>query len=240
MKMRIGVTSGWEPGMVVKGWPLIYTVKPVIEKIEKLGGIPIIIPVLENTDYLADYMEFLDGIIVSGEVMSIKQNVIKEGSKNILETSNPLRYKNEAVIIRQALAQNVPLLGICRGYQVLVVIEGGTVTDEDININNSIIHQQGELASPDKTVHSVTMTPGSHLQNLLGVDTIMVNSFHRQGVKSAPEGYRISAVSPDGNIEAIEKKGKTFVLGVQFHPEMLGGDIWEQFFVRLFEHLKQK
>jgi putative glutamine amidotransferase len=114
--------------------------------------------------------------------------------------------------------------------QVLAVEEGGAVCDKDITVGNDVVHQQGDAVSPDKGVHGLSVKPGTKLHQLLGVDHVVVNSFHRQAVHSVPEGYVASAFAPDGRIEAIEAADERFILGVQFHPEMMSGQVWNRFF----------
>lgn len=228
--IRVGITSGWEPGTVVDGWPLVYVNKGLIDCLEEAGVIPVIIPVLENEQLIKDYMEFIDGIILAGEVLSVKRNVIKAFGTNILESSNPLRYRNEIATIQAAKKYKKPLLGICRGYQLLIVAEGGSVGDNDINIGNNILHQQGGIHPPETGVHKIKISEGSILENMLKADSLVVNSFHRQGVNEIPEGYRVGAVTEDNNIEAIESVENPFRMGIQFHPEMLKGEVWKNFF----------
>jgi putative glutamine amidotransferase len=228
--VRVGMTSGWEPGTVVQGWPMVYINKGLVDSIEKAGAIPVIIPVLDEERKIEAYMEFIDGIIISGETMSIKRNVVTELKSNVLESSNPLRYKNEAAAIQAAIKYGKPLLGICRGHQVLTVMEGGSVGDEDINVGNEVLHQQFGVQPPDTGIHRINIVPGSMLSKMVKTDSVMVNSFHRQAVNKVPEGYRVCAFTEDGRIEAIEYAGTTFRMGLQFHPEMLKEEVWESFF----------
>lgn len=230
MKVRIGITSGWEPGTVVEGWPLVYANKGAIEYVEKHGAIPVMIPVLEDVSLYDEYMKFIDAIIVSGEVLSIKRNVVKDGGDNPLYSSNPLRYENEKAAINSAIKSGIPILGICRGYQVMNVELGGNMKDGDITIDNPVIHQQGGIELPNVGVHEISIKEDTKLHSLLNVDEIMVNSFHRQAVGDLPKGFIASASTKDGHIEAIETDDDRFIIGVQFHPEMLTGDIWDNFF----------
>jgi putative glutamine amidotransferase len=239
LQVKIGITSGWEPGTVVEGWPLTYVNKNITECIEEAGAIPVIIPVLENEELIDRYMGIIDGIVVSGEVLSIKRNVVKAIGKNILQNSNPLRYKNELAVIKAAKKFRKPLLGICRGLQVLTIVEGGSVLDDDINVGNDIIHQQGGIKPPDAAIHSIRIAPESKLWGMLKRDHLMVNSFHRQALESVPDGYIASAVADDGNIEAIETKGNDFIMGLQFHPEMLKEDVWKGFFKEFISVVKE-
>ena len=230
MRVKIGITSGWEPGTVVEGWPMVYVNKGLTDSLEAAGAIPVIIPVLENEQLMDEYMALVDGVIVSGEILSVKRNVVKDLGTNILQGSNPLRYKNEYAAIQAAKRANRPLLGICRGHQVLTVVEGGSVCDRDINEGNEVMHQQGGVHLPDVGVHRIRLTPGSTLASMLKDESYLVNSFHRQAVERVPDGYRIAAATEDGNIEAIEAIGDRFCMGIQFHPEMLPEPIWRHFF----------
>lgn len=230
MQVKIGITSGWEPGTVVEGWPLVYANKGIIDIIVGAGAIPIIIPVVEDEGLYENYMDMIDGIIVSGEVLSIKRNVFEDGGDNVLYNSNPLRYRNEKAAIQMAIRKNIPILGICRGHQVLNVEEGGTMKDGDITIGNEVIHQQGGIKPPDQTAHAISIVQGTKLHKMLNEETVEVNSFHRQAVGKIPSGYIASAISEDGNIEAIETEDSRLIMGLQFHPEMMEGHIWSQFF----------
>ena len=147
-----------------------------------------------------------------------------------MENSNPLRYKNEMAAIQAAIRHQKPLLGICRGHQVLTVMEGGSVGDNDINIGNNVLHQQGGVKPPNIGVHRIHITQESVLYDMLKVHSLMVNSFHRQAVNHVPEGYRVAAATEDEYIEAIESIDKPFRMGIQFHPEMLTEEIWKNFF----------
>ncbi len=241
MKIKIGVTSGWEPGTIVEGWPLVYVNKDITDHLAKAGAIPFIIPISENEALTESYLEMADGLVVAGEVLSIKRNVFIDGGNNVLYNSNPLRYKNESVIIKKALEMNIPILGICRGYQVLNVEEGGTMKEEDITIGNKIIHQQGGIASPEQSIHEISIKKGTKLFKMLNKTKIKVNSFHRQALKSIPSGYVVSAFAQDGNIEAIETEDERLVIGTQFHPEMLKDGIWHEFFksyIKAVKHYK--
>lgn len=226
----IGVTTGCEPGEVVEGWPLIYTNRHIVKRLENAGALPILIPILDDSKAIKDIIDMVDAVIVSGEVLSIKRNVFKTHSSNVLYNSNPLRYECERTAILGAIEGDKPLLGICRGFQVLNVEEGGSMKDYDITKDNPIIHQQGGIAPPQKPIHEIKIQENTKLKRLLGVDKIMVNSFHRQAVENIPKGYTESAVSPDGCIEAIEVIDDRWVLGVQFHPEILENEIWDIFF----------
>lgn len=234
-KVRVGITSGWEPGSLVSGWPLIYTVKACVDAVEKVGGIPLILPVMSNASSRNRVLDVVDALIVSGEVLSIKHDVLKNKNSMSLENQNPLRYANERDYIKGALKRRIPLLGICRGHQVLNVVCGGMMYLDDISLlkpENAVMHQQGDK-KPEEAVHSISAE--GQLAEILGKKELMVNSFHRQAVKNPPPGFNVVARSQDGMIEAIASTEHDFALGLQFHPEVLPDPIWLNIFKGLFE-----
>lgn len=236
-KLRIGISSGWEPGQLVEGWPLTYTVRNLVQVVEREGHIPYVLPVVDNLSIIEEMIEALDGVILSGEVLSVKRNVVDELKTNILRKSNPLRYDNEASIIHSVAKRKLPLLGICRGFQVMAMELGGEVLDGDVNTDNYIIHQQGTFFPPIKAVHSVNIIQRSFLHELLERDRVMVNSFHRQAVLKVPNNFSVSAISEDGVIEGMESQHDHLQMGLQFHPEMLPEKIWKTFFSNWFSKI---
>ena len=238
MKVKIGITTGWEPGTVVKGWPLIYGSKDLIDRVERAGAIPILLPIVENEELIKEYIEIIDGVIISGEVLTIKRNVMMDHNENVLYKSNPIRYRNEEKIIKAAIEKNIPILGICRGHQVLNVQQGGTMIDDDINIGNLVQHQQSNIALPPDPIHKITISKDSKLFSLIKEEQIMVNSFHRQAIKEIPTSFRVCAMTNDNHIEGIETEDERFIVGVQFHPEMLKGELWENFFINYINIVK--
>jgi len=133
------------------------------------------------------------------------------------------RDRYELALAREAMARDLPILAICRGAQVLNTAAGGTlVQDIPSALPGTFNHQQTQ--PKDAAVHEVTVTPGTCLWTLLeprlNADaSVAVNSRHHQSVKTPGAGFVVSAVSPDGIVEAIEKPDAAFCVGVQWHPE---------------------
>jgi len=122
----------------------------------------------------------------------------------------------EAALLEEALAQDLPVLAICRGLQILNVSQGGTLTQ---HLHPPQRHQRTD-GRRDQPVHQVSIEPGTLLAQIAGTNTWQVNSRHHQAVKKLARNLRVSAVdAQDGTIEAIEHPGKRFVLAVQWHPE---------------------
>jgi putative glutamine amidotransferase len=136
------------------------------------------------------------------------------------ERINPQRDAFELALLRSALRKDLPILGICRGIQILAVALGGTLL-QDLSAErprgqSRVIHR-GPRRTDSR--HRIVLTKGTALARLIGRDALLVNSHHHQAVRAMPPGMRVSARSVDGVIEAIEHPDKKFVLGIQWHPE---------------------
>lgn len=130
---------------------------------------------------------------------------------------DPERDRFELALIEGALERHMPILGICRGIQILNVSQGGTV--RNLRDDADLAHTHGvEIDSMD--AHPVTIAAGSKLATLLGAGRRDVNSFHGQAVGRLAPGVVAAAESPDGVVEAIELSGQRFAIGIQWHPEM--------------------
>jgi putative glutamine amidotransferase len=139
----------------------------------------------------------------------------------ILETDTD-RDRVEMEVVRLALAREMPLLGICRGHQVLNVALGGTLwADVPSQMPGGLAHDFDKTHPRDYEAHTVEIAPDSRLAEILGCKVTAVNSLHHQGVKELAPGLRVSATAPDGLVEGIELPDHPFALSVQWHPEWL-------------------
>ena len=142
----------------------------------------------------------------------------------------PLRDTVEELILDFAHRFDVPTLGICRGMQTMNVHYGGTLYVDlpaqydgvDSLTRRPILHWQVE--EPTEAAHYIDVKRGSRLHGILGADSSAANSFHHQGVRMVADGFMPVAYASDGLIEAIEAIDKTFMLGVQWHPEFFLGE----------------
>lgn len=205
--------------------------KAYIDAIQAAGGIPVVLPSTfrderegESEDPLKDLLERIDGLLLTGGV-DVNPILYGEEPHPKLGRIDPLRDEFELDLIRRALECGMPVLGICRGIQVLNIVAGGENYQDiaSLEIPNPIKHMQnGPRWSYS---HTVEMEEGSRLQVLLGQRRVFVNSFHHQAIKSVAPGFRVSARAGDGIIEAIEMVGPEgddhFVMGVQWHPETM-------------------
>ena len=185
----------------------------------KAGGTPVAIPPHNDKEALITLLETLDGIVLSGGG-DINPLLLGEEPLPQLHSVCPKRDEQELFLTREAFHRQIPILGICRGIQVMAVALDGKVWQD--------IYVQGEGArlkhSQDMprhyASHSVSIKEGSMLQSIYGnKQTIAVNSFHHQAVSLPGPHLQVSAISSDGIIEAVESSEHKALLGIQWHPE---------------------
>lgn len=186
------------------------------------GGLPVMVPNEFPLDKIALLIKKLDGLILTGggDIETSRFNGVESDKVGGVSRE---RDELELQLVRQALQADLPLLGICRGLQVLNVALGGTLfTDIPAQFPTTPQHNYPSKLRPrDFIAHQVTVLPGSLLSMILKLTQLDVNSRHHQAVKDVAEDFVISARAADGLIEALEIPGKRFVLGVQWHPENL-------------------
>ncbi|WP_038038848.1 gamma-glutamyl-gamma-aminobutyrate hydrolase family protein [Thermorudis peleae] len=186
------------------------------------GGEPILLPPLP-TLATGSLLDHVDGILLSGGADIAPH---RYGEETIHPTTYGIhsgRDELELQLVRAALARELPILGICRGCQVLNVAFGGTLyQDIPSMIASSLAHQQHEQGVPgDEPSHAVHLAEGSLLASIYGSTTVWVNSFHHQAVRQPGAGLIVSGRADDGIIEGLELPSAQFVIGVQWHPELM-------------------
>ena len=191
------------------------------EAVALAGGLPLLIPVSFPVKDLPTLLSRLDGVLLSGGgdiAPALSGNENDPYSSHISASRDALELK----IVEIAVTRDLPLLGICRGCQILNVALGGSLyTDIDAQYPTSIRHSQSAARSPAYLAHEVKIMPDSVLASILKQPTLPVNSRHHQAVRQLAPGFLVTAQASDGLIEAIEFAGKRFCLGVQWHPESL-------------------
>lgn len=195
-----------------EGWVLLRD--EYVNSVSRAGGIPLVLPVTTDSVIVERYVNVVDGIIMSGGE-DIQPAYYGEEVLNETVESAPRRDTADFLLLRAALRHKLPVLAICRGEQLANVMSGGTLyQDLPSQRDTGILHDQ--TAERSIAQHYVYLEPGSHLRELLGVDSVGVNSFHHQAVKKLGEGLKVSARAADGVIEGFEGDG---LFCVQFHPE---------------------
>lgn len=185
--------------------------------VEKAGGLPVILPPVETAEDAGRLIATIDGLLLSGGV-DLDPAFWGEEPMPRMGKISPERDRSELLLTNKALALELPLLGICRGHQVLAVAGGGSLY-QDIHSQVREVLKHSQDAPRWYATHAVTVRPGTKMAAWLGGGTVRVNSFHHQAIRDLPKGFVVSAEAVDGIIEAIESTGHRFAVGVQWHPE---------------------
>jgi putative glutamine amidotransferase len=195
-----------------------------IHAIAEAGGAPVLIPLLgEDAGTLRSVYEHMDGILLPGGV-DMDPGAFGEAQSPQLGRIDPARDAVELTLTRWAVEDKKPLLGLCRGSQVINVALGGSLyQDLAAEFPNGLKHDYFPTAgySRDYLAHPVNVVPSSRLGGILQQGVARVNSMHHQGIKQLAKGLVVSATAPDGLIEAVESANGHFMIGVQWHPESL-------------------
>ena len=182
------------------------------------GGIPVYLPVSQDTGVIQYYLSLCDGLLVPGG-LDINPLYYGEDPLPLLELTIPQMDQFQIQLIQEAFKQKKVMLGICRGHQIMAVALGGTLY-QDVSYAVTFPLQHFQQTQLNEISHVVKLTPNSRLSALFGSE-VFVNSGHHQVVKGVPPQFLVTAVATDGVIEAIEYTKDCFILGVQWHPEMM-------------------
>jgi putative glutamine amidotransferase len=223
MQPLIGVTVGEVVNLATgQNWtPTIYgQFRTYCDAIVRAGGAPFILPLVDDEAVLRRLYGQCAGLLLSGghDVESARQS----SPPRIKISRSPRRDSQEKQLLGWALKDDKPVLGICRGMQLLNVVLGGSLHHD---IENELATDVNHTFNIDRkdfhhVAHRLEIVPGSQLADILG-KRIAANSLHHQAIQELGEGLVVAAWAEDGVIEAVELPDKRFVIGVQSHPEAL-------------------
>jgi putative glutamine amidotransferase len=207
----IGITSVYEPAKDKE--PAETTVPfAYVQAVTDNGGVPVVLPTIDNEKALAWYLENLDGLVLIGGD-DIPPQAYGEQPHETVKPLTPERYEFERKLIARWLTGGKPVLGVCLGMQFTNVVAGGTmVQDIPSEIGEAVDHRK---------YHRVRIEPGSVLAKVLGGTEASVLSNHHQAVDGLGKNLRVIARSDDGVAEAMERVDGPFGLFVQWHPEAM-------------------
>ena len=190
-----------------------------LDAIEWAGGLPLLIPVLGDTDMILSYADRIDGLLLPGSSNDVDPvNYDREPHERIGRIFSE-RDRLDFTLLDIADNRNVPVLGICYGAQSLNVFRGGSlIQDIPSEIPNAVSHDREGPPEEIKS-HVIHVEPESQLEGVLQRGEVQVNSYHHQSIGEPGRDLRVVATAPDGVVEAVEDTGSRFVLGVQWHPE---------------------
>lgn len=225
-------------GLAGQTWQLIAT--DYISAVEKNGGCPLLIPIVENMENIEPILTALDGIIFSGG-NDINPSYYNEEPGDNLGVMEPKRDRQELNLFKKMFNEtSIPILGICRGMQLINVALGGSlyqhINEEPAELEHSILHKP-----KDHMAHKTFIEKDSIFFDIFNTEILEVNSFHHQSAKRVADDLKIAMTSEDGIIEALEYKGKRFLIGTQWHPEMMTGteDTYNRIFKRFIQECRK-
>ncbi len=193
---------------------------PYTHALDLAGGAAVLIPLRVGDETLRDIYARLDGLLFAGGV-DVHPREFGEEVQPFCGDIHPERDAVELELIRWALDDSKPMLGICRGIQMLNVAAGGSLYQDIPSQIPGALHHEHRAGDPfDRRVHAVEIEPRSRLAAALGTHA-EVNSLHHQSLKRIAAGFHVVARAPDEIVEGIESDNGRFALGVQFHPEWL-------------------
>ena len=196
-----------------------------IHALTAAGGLPWMIPLVgDDEETLRGIYEELDGVFLPGGA-DIDPTSYREERHPLCDRSDSARDHVELMLIRWAMADRKPVLGVCRGVQLINLAAGGTLyQDLADQYKGAIRHDyfpfSGEFTR-DHLAHEVDVARNTKLAEIIGAGTIEVNSMHHQGIRKLGGCLIATAIAPDGLIEATESTNGSFLVGVQWHPEAL-------------------
>lgn len=214
----IGITGNYEQGKCTLA-------DTYYKAVMQAGGIPVVLPPFRpsdsgQTEGLVEWLDTLDGIVLSGGG-DINPILIGEQPIPQLHSVNPERDEQELLLARLAADRQIPMLGICKGIQVITAALGGE-NYQDIYAQREETRLKHMQDMPRETAsHTVHIEAGSLLHQIYDTEELDVNSFHHQAVKTPAPGMKATAWTADGIIEAVESTEYKSVVGVQWHPECL-------------------
>ncbi len=230
MKPLIGVTADIDDGSrfneKLKGKRIAHLWERYLLAVRDAGAAAVFLPPSANQADAGVLLDRIDGLLVSGGAFDVPPSYYGERRLKAAKVKPKLeRSRFERELVLKAAGRGMPILGICGGEQIINVSFGGSLfQDLSHQRKNGLAHEQ--KLPPLRPSHPVEVLPGTLLARLLfkkriaKPELIRVNSTHHQAVKKVGRGLRVAAVASDGIIEAIESE-RGFVVGVQWHPELL-------------------
>ena len=188
------------------------------ESLLRVGATPVVIPPFADADALVSVLERIDGLLLSG---GGDLNPLYVGEEPVpgLGGVNAKRDLPELLLVRMAFDRQIPMLGICRGIQMMAAaLDGQLYQDLGSQYEAPLIKHSQDL-DRSQASHSVCIESASQLASVFGCDRLAVNSFHHQAVREPGPHLRVCARSTDGVIEAVESSEHKSIIGVQWHPE---------------------
>jgi putative glutamine amidotransferase len=205
------------------GYPISALMQAYINAISDAGGTPLLLPILGSQGLLAEMVVKLDGFVFTGGG-DISPDFYEAENHSSLDSIDVVRDAMELYLVKAVMRAKKPILGICRGMQVLNIALGGRLyTHIPDQHPGAIKHNYNSGNEREVLAHTVQIVSGTHLEKIVKSGVYEVNSLHHQGISHLGKGLIACAMAPDRLVEAIEYPELPFAIAVQWHPEWLTG-----------------
>lgn len=216
-KPLIGITSNL---MTISEGPFaghgrLFVNQGYVDSVVKAGGIPVILPLVTDPETIKEQLASLSGLILSGG-HDVHPSLYAEEPHPLLGETSSERDAYEYQVLHIATELQIPILGICRGMQVMNVYFGGTL-HQDLTLAKEELNP-AHIGQFNLDLHDVALKPS--LASIFKLEALKVNSYHHQAIKEVAPGWTIAAISTDGIVEGIENLSRHWQKGVQWHPEV--------------------
>lgn len=195
----------------------IWMLQGYFDGLKAAGAIPVMLPLRMDIDELQKINSFIDGWLFTGG-HDVNPQLYGQDISDVCGVINNDRDMLEKMVFKMAMAEDKPVLGICRGLQIINVLMGGTLY-QDLNSEKPSNVEHNMVPPYDRKQHSVSIIKNTPFYELLGKSEIGVNSYHHQAINKLADGLNKMAVSEDGLVEAVYSADKKFLWAVQWHPE---------------------
>ena len=203
--------------LVDEGRESLWMLPGYMDGLAAAGGLPVMLPLNDSGEDLKQLCEMCDGFLLTGG-HDVSPELYGAQKLDVCGACSPERDRMEAKLLQYAMEADKPVLGICRGIQVLNAALGGTLW-QDLPAQNPSNIEHHQTPPYDKPAHPVTILPDTPLAEALETEVLTVNSYHHQAVRELAAPLRVMAVAPDGIVEAVHHPDYRFIWGVQWHPE---------------------
>lgn len=207
-----------------------------INAINKSKNLPIIVPTSTNLDAVKEYVKIADGIIFTGGE-DISPNIYNEDFLPQVKQISVVRDEFEKALFFEALENNIPILGICRGLQLINSLMGGSLY-QDIYTQIPGCSNHNHNYDMNHGILEIEIEKDSYLYNAIKKDRVLVNCEHHQAVKKVAHNFRVTSKSKDGIIQSMDYLGDRYIHLVQFHPESLVDNYPE--FINIFKKFVER
>lgn len=217
----IGISSGFEfdQNYLFKGYPRLMLNRDYPRSVEQAGGIPLVLPLSENYDVVREQVRRVDAVLLSGG-QDVNPLYYGQEPHEKLANISPERDAFEVLVLKAAVELGKPVMGICRGSQIMNAYFGGTLF-QDNSMKEGAYIKHAQAANPQEPIHHVDVEADSFLAKAVGKTSFLINSFHHQSIDKVAPGFKAIAQARDGVVEGIESTGDHFMFAVQWHPEMM-------------------